>query len=104
MASNADDLARLIGETAAPENLYPLAASAVALMAHSKSAGPLLVAHTVLIQVARRIDGEQIEASDWLAVRRILKALENFIVAPDLAKLDALAKTYNDWAVPPAMH
>ena len=88
----------------APEKLFPLAATASALMATAKKPGALLVAYVATLAIAHDLDGEPLSEADWAAVKKVLARLAGYLESPEAATLESLAFEWRDWKRPPALH
>jgi len=98
-----DNLIVSIRAVTATESLYPLAATAHALLATTARPGGLLVAHLALLQAARRYDGQGLSDADFAAFRDVLDCLADVVTNPDPTTLDALALAWRALTRPTAL-
>lgn len=86
--------------TESAESLFPLAATASALMNNTDRPGSLLVVHLTILTIAGRIDGEAIMQDDWGAIKMLLSHLADLLEFQVPEQLDSLGVAWRAWAQP----
>ena len=87
-----------------PEAFYPMAATALALMATAERPGALFAAHTILLATAHQAEGDPLDDSDWVLIRNVLAALADFVASPWPDSLDRVGRLWRTWRHPAALN
>lgn len=100
--SNAS-LAALLRDIQSLDPLNSLATSIASTMTSGARPGPLLVAHLLLLHVARLVDGEPVDEAEFDQIRAVLRALADFLEHSVPSSLDQVGRCFAQWKAAPTM-
>jgi glutathione S-transferase len=104
VAEGVDSLISSLRSIDAPDALFSIAATAHSLIANAVHPGSLLAAQSIILLVARKLEGEAMTAEEWVLVRQILAQLGDFLATTEVSHLDCAAVTWRAWTQPSALH
>lgn len=100
MTENIKALIASLWSVEAPESLFPLAATASALVTTTDRPGGPLIVHLALLNIAQRVDDSPLTQPDWDAVRAVLSQLADLLESRNADQLDPLGMAWRAWAQP----
>lgn len=103
MTENIEALIASLRSVEAPESLFPLAATASALMTTAHRPGALLIIHLALLIIAQRVDDSPLTQPDWDAIRIVLSQLADLLESQNANQLDPLGMAWRAWSQPESL-